>query len=93
MKVPSLRKVSALCRIAVTAILCLTKKFTEMQSGKDNQRKRNKFTITPTEIAYWRRIHDLNQAEKPAAPIEKPAPVRKYIIQTFELVTEEGGQP
>lgn len=68
-------------------------KFTEMQSGKDNQRKRYKFTITDAEVAYWRRIHDLNQAEKSAAPIEKPAPVRQYVIQTFELITAEGGRP
>lgn len=39
-------------------------KFTEMQSGKDNQRKRDKFTITDNEVAYWRKIHDLNVPRK-----------------------------
>lgn len=64
-------------------------KFTDMQSGK----RRYHYEPTPFEVAYWQRIHDLNQAERPAAPIEKPAPVRQYIIQTLELVTAEGGRP
>lgn len=60
-----------------------------MRNNSDGLRRRNKFTITDAEVAYWRRIHDLNQAEKPAVPIEKPAPVRQYIIQTFELFTTQ----
>jgi len=49
--------------------------------------RRKSFTPTAAEIEYWRKIHDLNEQEKPAVPIEKPAPVREYIIQTFELFT------
>ena len=62
-------------------------------SLKLHDMRRKKFTPTPFEVEYWRKIHDLNQQENPAVPIEKPAPVREYIIQTFELVTVEGGRP
>lgn len=63
-------------------------KFTAMQSGK----RRYHYEPTPFEIDYWRKIHDINE-EKPAVSIEKSTPVREYIIQTFELVTVEGGRP
>jgi hypothetical protein len=47
-------------------------------------KRRPKFTITDAEVAYWRRIHDLNQAEKTDP---KPAPV--YIVTTVELIQAE----
>jgi hypothetical protein len=50
-------------------------------------KRRPKFTITDAEVAYWRRIHDLNQAEKPAVPIEKPAQV--FVVTTIKLITSE----
>ena len=64
-----------------------------MRNNSDGLTRRPKFTITDAEVAYWRKIHDLNEQEKPAVPIEKPAPVREYIIQTVELVAVEGGRP
>lgn len=65
----------------------ITKNPRIMRNNSDGLRKRNRFTITDAEVAYWRRIHDLNQAERPAVPIEKPAPV--YIITTVELIQTE----
>jgi hypothetical protein len=49
--------------------------------------RRKSFTPTAAEIEYWRKIHDLNQQEKPAVPIGKPAPV--YVITTVELTQAE----
>ena len=57
-------------------------------TSKRMQMRRKPFTPTPLEIEYWRKIHELNKQEKPAVPIEKPAPV--YIVTTVELVETEG---
>jgi hypothetical protein len=35
-----------------------------MRNNMDGPRKREKFTITDTEVAYWRKIHDLNVPRK-----------------------------
>lgn len=68
-----------LCCHAATSLFYSTSNLHDM--------RRKSFTPTAAEIEYWRKIHDLNEQEKPAVPIEKPAPVREYIIQTFELFT------
>lgn len=57
-------------------------KITDMQSGK----RRYRYQPTDNEVKYWARIHELNEADKPSAPIKTPAPVNEYIIQTFELL-------
>ena len=49
--------------------------------------RRKSFTPTASEVEYWRKIHDLNEQEKPAVPIEKPALV--YVITTIELIQAE----
>ena len=57
-----------LCCHAATSLFYSTSNLHDM--------RRKSFTPTAAEVEYWRKIHDLNE-EKPAVPIEKPAPVRE----------------
>lgn len=68
-----------LCCHAATSLFYSTSNLHDM--------RRKEFTPTPAEVEYWRRIHDLNQQEKPAVPIEKPAPM--YIVTTVDLIQTE----
>lgn len=78
MKVPQSLRSSDLYLRAVTAI------FHYQNSDVMRVTRRKEFQPTPAEVAYWQRIHDLNQAEKTEP---KPAPV--YIVTTVEMIQEE----
>lgn len=60
------------CHAATSPLLNLTR----------HDMRRQKFTPTPEEVTYWKRIHQLNEAER------KPEPVQ-FIIHTIEIVKAE----
>lgn len=54
----------------------------------DDLRKRDKFTITDTEVAYWRKIHDLNTPSIERK--QKPLHIAEYLLQFVELMEAKG---